>query len=86
MSKHKSHLTKKYGLRFIAIFGSYSRGEQNENSDIDILVGFEKPVGIEFIDLAIELEKILNLKVDLISRQGIKPRYLKSIEEDLYYV
>jgi len=50
------------------------------------LVEFNKPIGIEFIDLAEELEVILNLKVDLVSKKGIKAEYLKSIQKELEYV
>ena len=86
LHKHKKLLSEKYGLNLIAIFGSYGRGEQHENSDVDILVDFQKPVGIEFIDLADELEKILKLKVDLVSKDGVKPQYLKQIQSELRYV
>jgi predicted nucleotidyltransferase len=84
--KHKQRLTEKYGLSLIAVFGSYARNQQTEDSDIDILVEFRKPIGIEFIDLADELEEILKLKVDLVSKKGIKDKYLKSIETELEYV
>jgi predicted nucleotidyltransferase len=73
-------------LKNIAIFGSYSRDQQNDASDLDILVEFSRPVGIEFIDLAEELEGLLNIKVDLVSRNGVRPEYLKQIESDLNYV
>jgi len=75
-----------YGLKNIAIFGSYSRDQQNDASDLDILVEFNRPVGVEFIDLAEELERSLNIKVDLVSRNGVRPEYLKQIESDLNYV
>ncbi len=75
-----------YGLKNIAIFGSYSRDQQNDASDLDILVEFNRPVGVEFIDLAEELERLLNIKVDLVSRNGVRPEYLKQIESDLNYV
>ncbi len=83
---HKSRLISTYGLKNIAIFGSYSRDQQNDASDLDILVEFSRPVGIEFIDLAEELEGLLNIKVDLVSRNGVRPEYLKQIESDLNYV
>jgi predicted nucleotidyltransferase len=86
LGMHKARLTEKYGLSTIAVFGSYSRGQQNEKSDIDILVDFYKPVGIEFIDLANELELLLKIKVDLVSKKGVKPQYLANIEEELSYV
>ncbi len=56
------------------------------DSDVDILVDFEKPVGVEFIDLADELEELLNLKVDLVSRGAFKPQYYREIEKDLLNV
>jgi len=86
LTKHKKRLSEKYGLNHIAIFGSYVRDQQTKDSDIDILVDFKHPIGIEFIDLAEELEILLNNKVDLVSKNGIKPAYFKSIESELNYV
>lgn len=86
LKTHKDQLRTKYGLSHIAVFGSYGRGQQTEESDVDILVDFQRPVGIEFIDLANELELLLQRKVDLVSKNGIKPAYLKEIESELSYV
>ena len=83
---HKARLCEKYGLNTIAVFGSYSRGQQNDKSDVDILVDFNKPIGVGFIDLANELETLLQIKVDLVSKKGVKPQYLAHIEEELSYV
>ena len=60
LKNHKQMLSEKYGVSLIAIFGSYGRGQEREDSDIDILVDFQKPIGIEFIDLADELEILLH--------------------------
>ncbi len=86
LKNNKDRLVTKYGLSDIAIFGSYGRGQQTANSDIDILVNFNNPIGIEFIDLADELEKLLGTKVDLVSKNGVKPDYFKQIESELTYV
>ncbi len=86
LREHKFDLKKKYSIKQLGVFGSYSRGEQNENSDVDILVEFEKPIGLDFIELAEELETILNRKVDLVSKGSIKPRVWNYIEKDLQYV
>lgn len=86
LKDNKVRLYKKYGLRDMAIFGSYSRGQQTEASDIDILVDFQQPIGIQFIDLAEELETLLHHRIDLVSKKGIKPSYLKFIEKELSYV
>ena len=85
IKSNKIELMKKYHLTKIGIFGSYVRNEQDSISDIDILVEFGKPVGIEFIDLADELEELLKHKVDLVSINGIKPKYLKEIEQEIVY-
>lgn len=76
----------KFPLKSIALFGSYARNEQTEDSDIDVLVEFEKPVGFEFIDLHEDLEKMLDHKIDLVSKKGVKEHYLPYIEDDAIYV
>ena len=81
----KPYLQAKYGVKDLAVFGSYARKEQQPQSDVDILVTFERPIGIEFIDLALELENLLGRKVDLVSKGGVKPRYMAVIEKDLEY-
>jgi predicted nucleotidyltransferase len=84
--EHKQRLFLRYGLSNIAVFGSYARNQQTDESDIDILVEFNKPIGIEFVDLAEELEQILSVKVDLVSKRGLKESYFKAIEKELRYV
>ncbi len=70
----------------MAIFGSYSRNENRNDSDLDILVEFNDKIGIRFIDLADEIENIVGVKVDLVSKDGIKEKYFKAIDPDLIYV
>ena len=84
--KHKPALSRQYPIKSLAIFGSYSRGDQNESSDIDILVEFNGKIGLKFVDLAEEIESLLGNKVDLVSKNGIKKKYLESINSDLIYV
>jgi uncharacterized protein len=86
LSNHKPRLLRDYPIKSLAIFGSYSRKEQKADSDLDILVEFSDRIGIRFIDLAEDLEKIVGFKVDLVSKKGIKEKYLKSIDSDLIYV
>ena len=83
---HRAEFFDRFMVKNIAVFGSYARNEQRQNSDVDILVEFNSPVGIEFIDLGDYLEGILDLPVDLVSRNGIKPKYFQQIEADLKYV
>jgi predicted nucleotidyltransferase len=82
----KGVLGKNYPIVTLALFGSYARSEQMNDSDIDILVELDGQIGSRFIDLAEEFEKSLGQRVDLVSKKGIKDRYLKAIESELIYV
>jgi hypothetical protein len=84
--KNKPLLFSKYPIKSIAIFGSYARNEQNETSDLDLMVEFKDKIGIRFIDLADEIESLIGFKVDLVSKNGIKEKYFSSIKSDLIYV
>lgn len=86
LSSHKNRLFHEYPIKSMAIFGSYSRREQKDFSDLDIIVEFSDKIGIRFVDLADELENIVGFKVDLVSKKGIKEKYLKSINSELIYV
>jgi predicted nucleotidyltransferase len=86
IKQHKQELEQKFKVKNIAIFGSYARGEQTKESDVDVLVEFSGPVGFLFIHLADYLEEILGVKVDLITPEAIKPNRRKYIMEDLTYV
>lgn len=66
------------------LFGSEARDESQENSDIDILVelDYTKPIGLEFVRMQLELEELLNKKVDLISIKGISKYILPFINQE----
>jgi predicted nucleotidyltransferase len=83
---HKQHLFSDYPIKSLAIFGSYARKEQNEESDLDLLVEFNDRIGMRFVDLAEEIEKLTGIKVDLVSRKGVKEKYYQRIQSDLTYV
>lgn len=86
LRSHKASFEKKYHVSELAIFGSYSRGDNRENSDLDILFDYNESIGWEFLNFAKELESLLNMKVDLVSKKGIKPKYYQEIQKDLKYV
>lgn len=83
--KEKPLLEKKFHVKTIGIFGSYAREEQTENSDIDILVEFSKPVGWEFVDLKEHLEKLYGKQVDLVTVKALKPQIKKNILSETKY-
>jgi predicted nucleotidyltransferase len=86
LTQLKPELMEKYFVNSIGLFGSIVRDDFTENSDVDIIVDFSKPIGIEFIDLADYIESKLSKKVDLVSRNGIKPKYFHQIEPEIIYV
>lgn len=80
-------LKKDYNLNSVGIFGSYLRGEQKTNSDLDILVDFKKPISlIKFIRLENDLSRIIGIKVDLVMKNALKPAIGKRILEEIKYV
>ncbi len=85
LKKNKGKLRDKFKVKRIGIFGSYIHGNQDESSDIDILVEFFEPIGWEFIDLKEFIETILDLKVDLVTPNGLKPVIREKILKDVMY-
>ena len=79
-------LEQKYKVKSLAFFGSFVRGEQQDGSDIDIMVEFSEPVGLLFVHLADYLEELLGMKVDLLTPDAVKPNRRKYIMNELEYV
>jgi uncharacterized protein len=87
LRKQLPYLQEKYGVQRIAIYGSFAKGNQTKKSDVDIFVQLMKPLGLEFVELAYHLEKVLKKKVDLATFNTLKrslenPRY-KHIASDI---
>jgi predicted nucleotidyltransferase len=66
------------------LFGSYSRNEADEESDIDILVDLDytKHIGLQFVEMYLDLQEKLNKKVDLVSSEGVSRHIAPFIEKD----
>ena len=86
LSRQKQALAETFKVKEIGIFGSYVRGEQEELSDVDILVEFNEPIGWEFIDLLDYLENALNMKVDLVTPNALRPQFKERILKEVAYV
>jgi len=75
LQQNKEELRRKYKVKSLGLFGSYIRGEQQQSSDIDILVEFyENPGLIDFIALEYHLSELTGIKVDLVMKEALKPR------------
>lgn len=78
------NVTDKIQPTLVGVFGSYARGEENENSDLDILIDFDQKIDLlEIIGLEQELTEILGVKVDLVTRRSINEALKIYIEADL---
>ena len=89
LSRQKQGLRQKYGIAEIGIFGSYVRGEQKKQSDVDLLVKFEEPSNLtllDFIRLENYLSEILGVKVDLVEKTTLKPRIGKRVLQEVVNV
>jgi predicted nucleotidyltransferase len=74
-----------FGVRRLGIFGSYARGEQKENSDMDFLVEFDNPTFDNFFDLKFFLEGLFGRPVDLVISDTVKPRIRAGVLEETVY-
>ncbi|MEK6967490.1 MAG: nucleotidyltransferase family protein [Nanoarchaeota archaeon] len=75
---------RKEGATNIALFGSYARGEERKNSDVDIIVEFVKPKSLmEFVGIEQELAELTGKKIELLTERSISPHLIKRIKKEL---
>ena len=87
LSQDKPLIQKRYHITELGIFGSYVRGEQKEDSDVDVLIDYtEAPSLLELLDLEYYLSDLLRIKVDVVTKKGLKYRYRKRILAEVVYV
>jgi len=90
MRENYNILTTEYGVSRIGIFGSLVKGTMTEDSDLDIVVEFNRPIGFKFIRLVEYLEGLFGKKVDVITKDGIENIRVKevarNIERNFIYV
>jgi hypothetical protein len=84
--KHKPEIVHRFHVKEIGVFGSYVRQEQTYKSDVDILVDFSQPIGLDFIELGYYLEDILGLKVDLVTLRAIKKQMKQTILGEVVFL
>ncbi|MEW6108209.1 MAG: nucleotidyltransferase family protein [Nitrospirota bacterium] len=85
--QHKDELRDKYKILEIGIFGSYIRGEQKRKSDIDILVRFDEPVSLlQWVSAENYLSDLLEIKVDMVPKEDVRPELKKRILKEVVYV
>ena len=87
LRKEMPRLKREYDIRSIGLFGSYAKGTQGAESDVDILVEYEKTPGmLRYLDLENEVSKLLGCKVDLVLRSALKPSIGERILQEVQNV
>ncbi len=87
IKKHQNELHSDYAVKSLALFGSVARNEATLSSDIDLLVEFNKPIGLfHFLRVKNCLQEWLNQKVDLVTYQALKSPLKEQILKELIYV
>ena len=75
LREHLPRLRESYAVDTVGIFGSYVRGQEQADSDLDVLVEFTRTPGLfEFVALKLELSELLGVNVDLVMKRALKPR------------
>lgn len=84
------YLAAEFGVRRLGLFGSFARGTADEASDVDVVVEFQRPIGLRFVELVDYLEQLLGRKVDVLTPAGVQAIRVKDvarqISESVIYV
>ncbi len=90
LQEQRAYLRAEFGVEKIGLFGSYSKGTALEDSDIDLVIEFARPIGFRFMALADYLENLLGAPVDILTPEGIEgirvPQVAEEIQEAVAYV
>jgi len=81
----KPILSKEYAVKRIGLFGSFASNNADQNSDIDLLVELDKPIGWKFFSLEIYLEKVFGRKIDLVTKNALKEQIKNDILNKVNY-
>ena len=87
LREHEQILKKQFGIEKIGIFGSFARGEEHPDSDVDVLVSFQtgEKTFENFMDCKFYLESLFERKIDLGMMNSVKPRYKPYIFSEIVY-
>lgn len=87
LEAEKPVLARRYGVQSLGVFGSYVRGEEKPDSDLDVLVEFVAPPSLfEYVRLQNEISGLLGVPVDLVMKSALKPEIGKRILEEVIVV
>lgn len=77
------YLAAEFGVRRLGLFGSFARGTASEGSDVDVVVEFQRPIGLRFVELVDYLEQLLGRKVDVLTPAGVQAIRVKDVAQKI---
>ena len=87
LKRNKPNLRKEFKIKELGVFGSYVRGDQKKNSDVDILVEFNQTPGFfDYLKTENRLSSLLKRRVDLVMKGSLKPTIGKHIMREVVYI
>jgi predicted nucleotidyltransferase len=87
LTEQKPMLKHKYKISKVGIFGSYVRGQQRNESDLDVLIDYDKaPSLVALIEIENMLSALLGIKVDLVTKKGLKSQLRQHILDEVVYL
>jgi len=87
LTDRAEEIRNRFSVRTLSIFGSIARDEETDDSDVDVLVAFDKKASFDvFMDLKFYLEELLGTGVDLVTDKALRPQVRQAIEEEIIRV
>ena len=83
LKKEQLYLREVFGVKKIAIFGSFAQGHAHQKSDVDIFIQFSKSPGMKFLDLMDYLDKKLGRKTDVLTEKGLSSIRVKRVAQEI---
>jgi len=84
LEEHKGEIRRRFSVAKLSIFGSFARDEGSAQSDLDVLVAFDRKATFDlFMDLKFYLEELLGIKVDLVTDKALRPQVRRAIEGEI---
>jgi uncharacterized protein len=87
LRRHLPPLAQRYQVASFGVFGSYARNEQDQDSDVDILVTFTEPPGLlRYIELENYLSDLLGIPVDLVMQEALRPALREQVQNEIVVI
>lgn len=83
LRSHFPQLAADFSVSRIGVFGSFAKGDFAETSDVDLVIEFDQPIGLRFVEMVEQLEQLLGRKVDVLTPAGVDGIRVKRVARDI---